>query len=311
MALRELSSLEKFLGLNKLNKYSTQGERKVPVLQNNNGSSLVGLATISSHLVREAKRRELLGDSPQQRAVVQQWLEYRLTRLDNCSKDEVKIILRELNQHLVDKVYLAGNRITLADTLMYYGIHHIVSCLSLKNPLESHITVRPTQKITFEHVVQAVSKLQQSMEEICNTEMRNISDTIEDVHIFHGHKARRTRTPKPEKPISSLEPKTREDLLPSVIFKQALVMALDWAGYGYAALVASGGVLGYVKAGSVPSLAAGLLFGGLAGFGAYQISQNPNNIWVSLATSGTLAALMGRRFYNSRKMMPAGIVAGA
>lgn len=29
------------------------------------------------------------------------------------------------------------------------------------------------------------------------------------------------------------------------------------------------------------------------------------------ATSGTLAALMGKRFYNSRKIMPAGIVAGA
>ncbi len=27
-------------------------------------------------------------------------------------------------------------------------------------------------------------------------------------------------------------------------------MAVDWAGYGYAALVASGGVIGYVKAGS-------------------------------------------------------------
>ncbi|XP_036416530.1 transmembrane protein 14C isoform X1 [Colossoma macropomum] len=96
-----------------------------------------------------------------------------------------------------------------------------------------------------------------------------------------------------------------------VFFKQALVMAVDWAGYGYAALVASGGVLGYVKAGSAPSLAAGLLFGGLAGFGAYQISQDPKNIWVSLATSGTLAAIMGKRFYNSRKIMPAGIVAGA
>ncbi|KAK2815055.1 hypothetical protein Q7C36_023321 [Tachysurus vachellii] len=88
-------------------------------------------------------------------------------------------------------------------------------------------------------------------------------------------------------------------------------MAVDWVGYGYAALVASGGVMGYVKAGSVPSLAAGLLFGGLAGFGAYNISQNSQNIWVSLATSGTLATLMGKRFYNSRKIMPAGIVAGA
>lgn len=87
-------------------------------------------------------------------------------------------------------------------------------------------------------------------------------------------------------------------------------MSVDWVGYGYAALVASGGVVGYVKAGSVPSLAAGLLFGGLAGFGAYQISNDPNNVWVSLATSGALAGVMGKRFYGSRKFIPAGLIAG-
>ncbi|KAM7370050.1 hypothetical protein PAMP_011335 [Pampus punctatissimus] len=88
-------------------------------------------------------------------------------------------------------------------------------------------------------------------------------------------------------------------------------MSVDWVGYGYAALVASGGVMGYVKAGSVPSLAAGLLFGGIAGFGAYQISNDPNNVWVSLGASGTLAGIMGKRFYGSRKFMPAGLMAGA
>ncbi|XP_010884067.1 transmembrane protein 14C isoform X2 [Esox lucius] len=83
----------------------------------------------------------------------------------------------------------------------------------------------------------------------------------------------------------------------------------DWVGYGYAALIASGGAMGYVKARSVPSLAAGLLFGGLAGVGAYQISQDPQNIWVSLVTSGALAGVMGKRFYSSRKVMPAGLMA--
>lgn len=34
--------------------------------------------------------------------------------------------------------------------------------------------------------------------------------------------------------------------------------------------------------GSVPSLAAGLFFGGLAGLGAYQLSQDPRNVWVFL-----------------------------
>ncbi|NWU07423.1 TM14C protein, partial [Cephalopterus ornatus] len=68
--------------------------------------------------------------------------------------------------------------------------------------------------------------------------------------------------------------------------------------------------LSFTYSGSVPSLAAGLFFGGLAGLGAYQLSQNPNNIWLSLITSGTLSAIMGTRFYNSRKFMPAGLIAG-
>ncbi|XP_048472327.1 transmembrane protein 14C-like isoform X1 [Rhincodon typus] len=174
-------------------------------------------------------------------------------------------------------------------------------------------------------------------------------------------------------------------------------MAVDWIGFGYAALVASGGLVGYVKAErrgvndasaeieitevsseltkyrnkarrvvivssltfmnngslfcgagvmflprskrvwfkshltwrrvmmyrnklikitkpgscSVPSLAAGLLFGSAAGFGAYQITQDPKNIWLSLIASGALTGIMGMRFYNSGKFMPAGLVAGA
>ncbi|XP_062841595.1 eukaryotic translation elongation factor 1 epsilon-1 [Trichomycterus rosablanca] len=133
MALRELSSLEKFLGLKKPHKYSTQGERKVPVLQNNNAPAVVGLVTIGTHLIREAKRQDLLGNSPEERAVVQQWLEYRVTRVDNASKDEVKVILKELNQYLEDKVYMAGNRFTLADALMYYGIHSIIMELTVQD----------------------------------------------------------------------------------------------------------------------------------------------------------------------------------
>ncbi|KAM8823652.1 transmembrane protein 14C isoform 1-T2 [Spinachia spinachia] len=88
-------------------------------------------------------------------------------------------------------------------------------------------------------------------------------------------------------------------------------MSPDYVGYGYAALIASGGAIGYIKARSTPSLAAGLLFGGLAGFGAYQISNDPKNIWVSLATSGALTVVMGKRFYGSRKFMPAGLIAAS
>ncbi|XP_012524452.1 transmembrane protein 14C isoform X2 [Monomorium pharaonis] len=60
---------------------------------------------------------------------------------------------------------------------------------------------------------------------------------------------------------------------------------------------------------SIPSLAAGLLFGSVLGYGAYQLSQEPTNIAVFLGTSTALGGLMGYRFYNSGKIMPAGAIA--
>lgn len=84
----------------------------------------------------------------------------------------------------------------------------------------------------------------------------------------------------------------------------------DYISYGYALAVIAGGIAGYAKAGSVTSLAAGVVFGGLAAFGAYQISQDPRRLQVALLTSGALLAVMSYRFYNSRKFMPAGLVAG-
>ncbi|XP_011647121.1 transmembrane protein 14C [Pogonomyrmex barbatus] len=86
-------------------------------------------------------------------------------------------------------------------------------------------------------------------------------------------------------------------------------MPLDIPAFAYAAVVAGGGVLGYVKSNSIPSLAAGLLFGSILGYGAYQTSQDPTNVAVFLGTSTALGGLMGYRFYNSGKIMPAGIIA--
>ncbi|KAG3265441.1 TMEM14C-like, partial [Ictidomys tridecemlineatus] len=73
---------------------------------------------------------------------------------------------------------------------------------------------------------------------------------------------------------------------------------LHYFGFGYAALVATGGITGCAKAGSVQSLGAGLFFGSLAGLGAYQLSQDPRNFWVFLATSWTM-------------FMPRGLITGA
>ncbi|XP_029004191.1 eukaryotic translation elongation factor 1 epsilon-1 [Betta splendens] len=140
MALRELSSLEKYLGLKKPNKYSTQGDKKVPVLQSSNGPPLSGLVTIACHLVKEAKRPELLGESAESRAVVQQWLEYTVTKVNGSTREDAKAILKDLNLYLQDKVYLAGNQISLADILLYYQIHPLILDLSVQEK-EQHVNV--------------------------------------------------------------------------------------------------------------------------------------------------------------------------
>ncbi|XP_073986648.1 transmembrane protein 14C [Rhodnius prolixus] len=87
-------------------------------------------------------------------------------------------------------------------------------------------------------------------------------------------------------------------------------MAIDHYGIMYAVLVGSGGAYGYMKSGSVPSLAAGLIFGTLLGVGAFQVSRNADNYQLSLGTSALLGGLMGYRYYNSGKIMPAGLLAG-
>ncbi|CAO3699663.1 unnamed protein product [Rhizopus stolonifer] len=82
----------------------------------------------------------------------------------------------------------------------------------------------------------------------------------------------------------------------------------DVLGYSYSAIVFAGGLVGFLKAGSLPSLLAGSIFGILAAFGAYQVSQDPKNVTLALVVSFILLLVMGKRFYNGRKFMPAGLV---
>ncbi|XP_030385136.1 transmembrane protein 14 homolog [Scaptodrosophila lebanonensis] len=82
----------------------------------------------------------------------------------------------------------------------------------------------------------------------------------------------------------------------------------DWLGYLYAATVTAGGIMGYAKAGSIPSLSAGLAFGALLGYGAYLNSQDPPRPLLQLGTSLFLAGMMGARWNRSGKLIPAGMV---
>jgi len=86
-------------------------------------------------------------------------------------------------------------------------------------------------------------------------------------------------------------------------------MSTDYLGYAFGAVVAAGGAMGYVKKRSVPSLVAGLAFGGLAMAGAYHASLNPNTPYVGAGVSGLLAGAMGGRAAKSGKFMPSGLIA--
>lgn len=79
-----------------------------------------------------------------------------------------------------------------------------------------------------------------------------------------------------------------------------------------AALMAFGGVLGYARAGSKPSL-----IGGLASAAAYFSSarligalHEPAGHSLACATSATLSLSMGARAARTGKLMPAGAISG-
>ncbi|KXJ29052.1 transmembrane protein 14C [Exaiptasia diaphana] len=97
--------------------------------------------------------------------------------------------------------------------------------------------------------------------------------------------------------------------MPTIESKPLKMSSPDYLSFGFAAIVALGGVVGYAKAGSTVSLAMGLSFGGIAAFGAVQTSRDPKNVWVLLVSSMVLAGAMGSRAVRSGKFMPAGLVA--
>ena len=76
-------------------------------------------------------------------------------------------------------------------------------------------------------------------------------------------------------------------------------------------LVAVGGAVGYLKKGSVPSLAAGLTFGGLLIGSGVLISKGESFQGHALASgvTGLMTLAMGQRFLSTGKFMPAGMVA--
>ncbi|KAJ2212467.1 Transmembrane protein 14C [Coemansia sp. RSA 487] len=90
----------------------------------------------------------------------------------------------------------------------------------------------------------------------------------------------------------------------------ALNMAFDTLGVFFAAFVALGGAIGYFKSSSVASLVSGLVFGALISLSAQLAVGNSKGYNLAPAiVCFILFVVMGSRFMNSKKFMPAGMVA--
>ncbi|HEV3166841.1 MAG TPA: TMEM14 family protein [Isosphaeraceae bacterium] len=77
----------------------------------------------------------------------------------------------------------------------------------------------------------------------------------------------------------------------------------------YALLLACGGVMGYVKAGSKPSLVAGLASACLAILSLVVAAFQPTlGLGLGAVLALLLLAIFGARFLKSRKFMPSGLL---
>jgi len=78
----------------------------------------------------------------------------------------------------------------------------------------------------------------------------------------------------------------------------------------YGALVLFGGILGYRKAGSKPSLLAGTLSGIAMLIAALLLFRgHPNGLRLALGVTALLSVFFGMRWLKGRKFMPAGLLA--
>ncbi|KAK4550124.1 hypothetical protein LTR36_003091 [Oleoguttula mirabilis] len=85
-------------------------------------------------------------------------------------------------------------------------------------------------------------------------------------------------------------------------------MALHQIAFILAGLTAGGGITGYVRAGSIPSIAAGCSVGLLYALGGYRIqNRQPYGIELALLASVVLAGSSIPRAIKTQKPLPAGL----
>ncbi|XP_059174054.1 eukaryotic translation elongation factor 1 epsilon-1-like [Physella acuta] len=124
---------------NELCKKNLKTSKKAVTLDIGGGKKISGVSCIAKYLQRSLD--DFKGLSLEDRMAVEQWLEYNNT-IQNSSQDAEtqKLILKELNTYLKDKVYFVAQQLTLADILLYHNLHDLIKKLSFQEK-EKYINV--------------------------------------------------------------------------------------------------------------------------------------------------------------------------
>ncbi|XP_071444312.1 eukaryotic translation elongation factor 1 epsilon-1 isoform X2 [Hetaerina americana] len=95
------------------------------------GRTINGLMSIILHLSRQSPVPKALGASLVEEAEIRQWLEFALI-LFNLSNNGLvrRTMFKVLNEALSSRTFLVGNRITVADVMMYQTLHSYLMDMS-------------------------------------------------------------------------------------------------------------------------------------------------------------------------------------
>ncbi|KAL4235733.1 Eukaryotic translation elongation factor 1 epsilon-1 [Mactra antiquata] len=124
-----IQSISAYLGV-KCGKITYDGPEKIPVMKGKTGTRK-GFTTILKHLARAAEKQNLIGENLGEKAVVDQWLEFKTCYIDRCGAEkDTNQILKELNTYLSDKVYFLSHRVSLIDLALYYTLYTTIKELT-------------------------------------------------------------------------------------------------------------------------------------------------------------------------------------
>ncbi|XP_060583191.1 eukaryotic translation elongation factor 1 epsilon-1-like [Ruditapes philippinarum] len=116
-----IHAIASYLGV-KCGKITYDGPERIPVMKGKTGTRR-GFVSIVKHLTRAAEKKLLIGEEAAEKAVVDQWLEYKVCHLDRCPSDKDKfIMLMDLDHYLKDKVYFLHHRLSLIDLALFYTL---------------------------------------------------------------------------------------------------------------------------------------------------------------------------------------------